>query len=194
MPDNGIRTKPRSRTPGAALWALLPAVALIATGCTMTHPGSPTSASSADINDKLMALPSLEETKSQLQGAVDEISTAATTIVPGIRFTDYHGESGMKCDGPYADTAARGRYLPDRAGEGAKISEEQWATIADVAKTAAAKVDATNVKVLKDSPGDHDVWFTGPGGSAIKLAYTVNLVISGYTGCRLLEADRVAGR
>ena len=178
----------------AALWAVLPAVALLATGCTMTHPGSPKPTASTEINNKLMALPSLEETKRQLQGVVDEISTAATTIVPGIRFTDYHGESGLKCDGPYEETAARGRYLPDRAGEGAKISEEQWAKIVDATKAAAAKLDMTNVSVMKDSPGDHDVWFTGPGGSSIKLAYQVNLVISGYTGCRLLEEDRKPGR
>ena len=181
MPVNRHRT--------AALWA-----ALLLTGCTMTHPETPKPAASSEINDKLMALPSLEETKRQLEGAINEISTAATTIVPGIRFTDYHGESGLKCDGPYADTAARGRYLPDRAGEGAKISEDQWARIADVAKAAAAKVDATNVQVMKDSPGDHDVWFTGPGGSAIKLAYKVNLAITGYTGCRLLEKARQPGR
>lgn len=177
MPTNRIRA--------AALCA-----ALLLTGCTMTHPGTPTPMASSEINDKLMALPSLEQTKSQLEGAVNDISTAATTIVPGIRFTDYHGESGLKCDGPYADTAARGRYLPDRAGEGAKVSEEQWARIVDVAKAAAAKVDVAGVQVMKDSPGDHDVWFTGPGGSAIKLAYKVNLVITGYTGCRLLDADR----
>ena len=164
--------------------------ALLVTGCTMTHPGMPQPNTAAEMNAKLMALPSLEETKRQLQGAIDEISTAATQIVPGIRFTDYHGESGQKCDGPYADTAARGRYLSDRAGEGAKVSEEQWAKIADVAKAAAAKVDAKDVQVLKDSPGDHDVWFTGPGGSAIKLSYQVNLVITGYTGCRLLDEDR----
>ncbi len=174
--------------------ALCAALLLTTTGCTMTHPGSPKPTASADINDQLMAWPSLEETKRQLEGAVTEISTAATTIVPGIRFTDYHGESGLKCDGPYGDTAARGRYLPDRAGEGAKVSEEQWAKIVDVAKAAAAKVGATDVQVMKDSPGDHDVWFTGPGGIAIKLSSRVNLVISGYTGCRLLEEDRASGR
>lgn len=164
--------------------------ALLLTSCTMTHPGMPEPNTAAEMNVTLMALPSLEETKRQLQGAIDEISTAATQIVPGIRFTDYHGESGQKCDGPYADTAARSRYLPDRAGEGAKVSEEQWARIAEAARAAAAKAGATDVQVLKDSPGDHDVWFTGPGGSAIKLSYQVNLVITGYTGCRLLEEDR----
>ncbi len=174
--------------------ALCAALLLTATACTMTHPGSPQPTASADINDQLMAWPSLEETKRQLQAAVDEISTAASTIVPGIRFTDYYGESGLKCDGPYADTAARARYLPDRAGEGAAVSEDQWAKVRDVAKAAAAKVGATDVQVMKDSPGDHDVWFTGPGGISIKLASRANLVISGYTGCRLLEEDRASGR
>ena len=27
-----------------------------------------------------------------------------------------------------------------------------------------------DVQVMKDNPGDHDVWFTGPGGIAIKLS------------------------
>ena len=174
--------------------ALCAALLLTATGCTMTHPGSPQPTASADINDQLMAWPSLEETKRQLEGVVDEISTVASTIVPGLTFGDFHGESGLKCDGPYADTAARGRYLPDRAGEDATVSEEQWAKVLDVAKAAAAKVGAMDVQVMKDNPGDHDVWFTGPGGIAIKLSSRVNLVISGYTGCRLLEEDRVSGR
>ena len=160
----------------------------------MTQPGSPTPPSSAAMAEQLMAWPSLEETQRQLQGAIDEIATATTALVPGIRFTDYHGESGISCtDGPYQGTEARARYMPDRAGEGATVSEAQWATIVDVTKAAAAKVDVTTMQVLKDSPGDHDVWFTGPGGSAIKLAYQVNLVISGYTGCRLLEEDRKPG-
>lgn len=30
----------------------------------------------------------------------------------------------------------------------------------------------------------------GPGGSSITLAHQVNLVISGYTGCRLPAEDR----
>jgi hypothetical protein len=177
-----------------ALWAALPAVALIATGCTTTQPGTPNASPPDQIAAQLMAWPSLEDTQVQIQGVVDEIATAATRIVPGIRFADYHGESGLSCTGPYEGTEARGRYLPDRTGEGATISEAQWAKIVDATKAAVAKLDMTGVSVMKDGPADHDVWFTGPGGSSIKLAYQVNLVISGYTGCRLLEEDRKPGR
>ena len=173
---------------------MLPAVALIATGCTTTQSGTPNASPPDQIATQLTAWPSLEDTQRQVQGAVDEIASAATTIVPGIRFADYHGESGLCCTGPYEGTEARGRYLPDRTGEGAPISEAQWAKIVDATKAAAAKVDMTDVSVMKDGPADHDVWFTGPGGSSIKLAYQVNLVISGYTGCRLLEEDRKPGR
>jgi len=178
----------------SALWTVLPAVALIATGCTTTQSGTPNASPPDQIATQLMAWPSLEDTQRQVQGAVDEIASAATTIVPGIRFADYHGESGLSCTGPYEGTEARGRYLPDRTGEGAPISEAQWAKIVDATKAAAAKLDMTDVSVMKDGPADHDVWFTGPGGSSIKLAYQVNLVISGYTGCRLLEGDRKPGR
>ncbi len=170
--------------------AVLAAVAVTATGCAMTQPGSPAPAGSAEITATLMALPSLEDTKAQLAGAIDEIATAATGIVPGMRFTDYHGESGLTCNGPYEGSGARGRYLPNRVGEGAAVSEEQWTRIAEAARAAAATVEATDVTVVKDAPGDHDVWFTGPGGSSIKVAYQVNLVISGYTGCRLPKEDR----
>lgn len=166
------------------------ALAVLTAGCTVTRPGEPTPAVSAEITAQLMALPSLEDTKAQLLGAIDEIATAASGIVPGMRFADYHGESGLTCDGPYEGSGARGRYLPNRVGEGATVSEAQWARIQDAARAAAAAVEATDVRVVKDSPGDHDVWFTGPGGSSIKLAYQVNLVISGYTGCRLLAEDR----
>ena len=76
---------------------------------------------------------------------------------------------------------------------GATVSEQQWAQIEAAARAAAAKVDATTAQLMKSGPGNHDVWFLGPGGSAVKIAYQVNLVISGYTGCRLPEEDR-AGR
>lgn len=168
-----------------AALAVLAALAGLVGGCTTTPPGDPTPAGSTEIRVTLLALPSLEDTK-----AIDEIATAATAIVPGPGFTDYHGESGLTCDGPYAGTGARGRYLPNRVGEGAPVFEQQWVRVEDAARAAAATVEASTVQLVKNAPGDHDVWFLGPGGSSIKLAYQVNLVISGYTGCRLPEEDR----
>ncbi|OBB34779.1 LppA family lipoprotein [Mycobacterium sp. 852002-51961_SCH5331710] len=53
------------------------------------------------------------------------------------------------------------------------------------AKESAQKIGATDMQVMQDQPGNHDVWFSGPGGIFIKIGYRGNLVVSGYTGCRL---------
>ena len=55
----------------------------------------------------------------------------------------------------------------------------------DVAKDGAAKLGATDVQVMQDQPGKHDVWFSGPAGVFIKFSYKGNMVVSGYTRCRL---------
>ena len=41
------------------------------------------------------------------------------------------------------------------------------------------------MQVMKNEPGNHDVGFYGPTGLFIKVGYRGNLVVSGYTGCRL---------
>nr|WP_318546639.1 LppA family lipoprotein [Mycobacterium lepraemurium] len=38
---------------------------------------------------------------------------------------------------------------------------------------------------MDNQPRNHDVGFYGPTGVFIKISYSGNLVISGYTGCRL---------
>lgn len=39
------------------------------------------------------------------------------------------------------------------------VSEQQWATIQEAAKQAAAKIDATEIQVMQNNPGNHDVGF-----------------------------------
>jgi hypothetical protein len=38
---------------------------------------------------------------------------------------------------------------------------------------------------MRDSPGSHDIGFYGPAGLFVKVSYRGNLVVAGYTGCRL---------
>ena len=68
---------------------------------------------------------------------------------------------------------------------------EQGHDLLVVAKEAAATIGATKVQTMKDEPRNH-VWFTGPAGVFIKFSYKGNMVVSGYTGCRLPEAKRSA--
>lgn len=65
------------------------------------------------------------------------------------------------------------------------VSEQQWATIQEAARQAAAKIEATDMQVTHDNPGNRDVGFYGPTGIFIKVGYRGNLVVSAYTGCRL---------
>jgi Lipoprotein confined to pathogenic Mycobacterium len=169
-----------------ALCAVIAAVTLAATGCHVEQPHAPTpSTDNAKALDELKALPSFEDTQTQVQAAVDEISSAASAIVPTITWKDLHGGATDKCERPYEQTGGKRYFLPDRVAAGVAVSEADWASILQAAKDAASKVGATNVQVMQDRPGNHDVSFSGATGLFIKVGYQGNLGISSYTGCRL---------
>ena len=52
-------------------------------------------------------------------------------------------------------------------------------------KQAATEIGATDIQVLRDRPGNHDVWVTGQAGMFLKVGYRGSLRVSGDTGCRL---------
>lgn len=162
------------------------ALALLTTGCNVSDPYPPTpSTTSAQALDQLESLPSLEETKTQVQNAIAEIQAAANQAVPALEWQSLNGESGANCMAPYEQTDGKSLYLPDAVASGADISEPDWATILAAAKAAAAKLGATDEQVMKDGPSNHDVGFYGPTGLFIKIGYKGNLGISAFTGCRL---------
>lgn len=159
----------------------------------MKQPYEPTPPSeAAKALQELKALPSLEDTTAQVQAAIDEITAVASTLIPSMRWETPHEGSSDNCQRPYEQTDGQSYFLPNRVAENVVLSEENWAAIAKVAKDSAAKIGATDVQVMKDHPGDHDVWFTGPTGISIKVGYAGNLGVAGYTGCRL-PRDKKAG-
>lgn len=167
-----------------ARWAALPALALALTGCTVgTQPNDDSALA------ELEALPSWEETQRQLNSAADEITTAATRLFPGITFERMHGEEDAGCMAPFDKTDGRSHYLADRIASDVAVSEEQWSAFEQAARDAAAKIGATASSVMQNSPGKHHVSFGGPGGMYVSVVYQGNLVIAGYTGCRL-PADK----
>ena len=168
------------------LSAVVMAIALITTGCHVEHPDAPTPSTDATkALDELKSLPSLEETQTAVQNAMNEITAAATKLDSSITWLPMHGDSTGNCEAPYEQTDGKRIFLPDLVSEGARVSESEWATILAAAKTAAQTIGATNVQVIHDAPGNHDVWFSGPTGIYLKIGYQGNLVVSGYTGCRL---------
>ncbi len=162
------------------------ALALLTTGCHVSQPDAPTpSADATKALDELKSLPSLEDTTTQVKAAIDEITTAASKAVPGIVWTAATNEDTGNCEAPYEQTDGKRYFLPNQVATDVAVSEQQWNDLLKVAKDAAAKLDATEVQVMQDQPGKHDVWFTGPAGVFIKFSYKGNMVVSGYTGCRL---------
>ena len=168
------------------LSAVLVAIAITTTGCHVSQPYPPTPSTEATkALDQLKSLPSLEDTTGRVQAAIDEITTTASRAMPAIVWTTASNEDSGNCEAPYEQTDGKRHFLPNHVAENVVVSEQQWTDLLQVAKDAVAKLDATDVQVMQDQPGKHDVWFTGPAGVFIKFSYKGNMVVSGYTGCRL---------
>lgn len=171
---------------GAVLLALV-------TGCDVNQPYQPTpSTDAAQAVDQLRSLPSLEETATKLQAALDAITAAASQRIPSIIWINGTNEDSGNCPAPYDKSEGMSAYVPNRIAENVAASERDWEDLLAVAKERAATIGATDVQTMKDQPRNHDVWFTGPAGVFIKFSYEGNMVVSGYTGCRLPEAERSA--
>ncbi|WP_292981528.1 LppA family lipoprotein [Mycobacterium sp.] len=152
----------------------------------MNQPYEPTSPSvAAQAVETLKSLPSFEDTQTQVQAAINQITAAASQLIPTIAWETPQEGSGDQCERPYEKTDGKRFFLPNQVAANVDVSESNWAKIQTAAKDAAAKLEATEIQVMKDQPGNHDVGFYGPTGLFIKVGYRGNLVVSGYTGCRL---------
>ena len=125
-----------------------------------------------------------------MQAAIDEITAAANKVIAGIVWTAATNASEGNCEAPYEQAEGRRYFLPNQVAERVSVSEDPRDELLEVAKNAAAKLGATDVQVMQDEPGRHDVWFTGPAGVFIKFSCKGNVVVSGYTGCRLPQDKR----
>lgn len=179
-------TSPRNPHRHGLLCAAVAAIALAAGGCHVSQPYAPTPPNdAAKALQVLKSLPSFEDTQTQVQAAMNEITAAASKVIPSITWETPHEGSGDNCERPYEQTDGKRYFLPDSVAANVAVSEQQWAVIQEAAKQAAAKIGATEMQVMQNNPGNHDVGFYGPTGIFIKVGYRGNLVVSGYTGCRL---------
>jgi hypothetical protein len=169
-----------------ALFAAAAVTALAVGGCHMKQPYEPTPpTAAAKATETLKSLPSFEDTQTQVQGAISRITATASQLIPTITWETPHEGSGDNCERPYEKTDGKRYFLPDAVATNVVVSEPIWAKIQEAAKGVAAQLEATEMQVMKNEPGNHDVGFYGPTGLFIKVGYRGNLVVSGYTGCRL---------
>ena len=133
-----MRNKPLSGRSGL-LYAAVVALTLAATGCHMDNPYQPTpTTDTAKALDELKALPSLEDTKTHVQAAMDQITATAKQVIPSINFQTLDQGTSDNCEQPYDQTDGKRIFLPDAVAANVSVSEDDWAKVLRVAKDAAA--------------------------------------------------------
>ncbi|MDI3314402.1 MAG: LppA family lipoprotein [Mycobacterium sp.] len=145
-------------------------------------PTDPDAASKAAAT--LNTLPSLEDTQTQLKTTIEQIGTAASAIAPTLAWHWLDEPSRGGCSPPYEQSDGQEVLMPNYVSN-TPIPEENWQSVFDIARDAAAKLGANSIEVFRDAPGNHDVEFFDETGTTIRLGSQQVALISGSTGCRL---------
>ncbi|KZS61455.1 LppA family lipoprotein [Mycobacterium ostraviense] len=140
----------------------------------------------AELENPLRAKPSLEAAKEEYRAAVIQMASAITALVPGLTWS-MDEESWNHCDGEYVWTHAKMAYF--MVGFSGPIPDDKWAQAVQIVKDGAKQFGANNFGVMKDKPGDHDVYISGVGGVEFKLGTQVASSLTAQSDCRISETD-----
>jgi hypothetical protein len=146
------------------------------------QPGNAHAAAAA--MEKLRALPSLEDTEAQIRNAVVELSDYLASLIPGMNWDWYDDRSNGGCMPPYNTTGEKDIYLAIYGGS-QPIPDSLWSRAVDRVKEVATGFGAGERDMVRDEPGSHEVWFTSPEGTTIRLGTRKMTTIVANTGCRL---------
>lgn len=160
-------------------------IALLATGCHVSNPYKPTDAGHASqAADALKTLPSLEETRTQVESAIEKLGQQITAIAPSVTWEWRREDSRTGCKPPYeqsdgAEVLLR-KYVSDTP-----IPEQNWKQALDLAHQTASTLGATELTVFKDQPSNHDLEFASETGTTLRFGSQAAALLTGSTGCRL---------
>ncbi|WP_171055009.1 LppA family lipoprotein [Mycobacterium sp. DBP42] len=148
----------------------------------MSHPDMPTDSRRAA--DALKTLPSLEETRAQVESAIEKLGRQITAIAPSVTWEWRREDSRTGCKPPYeqsdgAEILLR-KYVSDTP-----IPEQNWKQAVDLAHQTASTLGTTELTVFKDQPSNHDMEFTSTTGTTLRFGCQAAALITGSTGCRL---------
>lgn len=178
-----MRPAPHPRRLSA--FACVASIALLVTGCNVDKPYQPTDPTTASqAATVLTSLPSLEDTKTQMETAIVQLGHQITAIAPTVSWDWRREDSRGSCNPPFDQSDGERIELRGYVSD-TPIPEQNWKQAYDLAQQAASSVGATNLTVFKDAPNDHDVQFTSDTGTTLRFGSQAAALISGSTGCRL---------
>jgi hypothetical protein len=110
---------------------------------------------------------------------------------PDYQLGDPQQGSGLGCQRPYEQTDGKGYLLPHEVAANVDVSEPNWAKIQEAAKGAAAKLEATEVQVMKDKPETTTSASTVQPGYSSKSATgaTSSSRDTPVAGCRVTRSE-----
>ncbi|SOJ58122.1 hypothetical protein MSIMFB_05602 [Mycobacterium simulans] len=91
------------------------------------------------------------------------------------------------CGGAYEWTRAKAAYF--MLVFSGPIPDDKWPHAVQIVKDGAKQFEATDYGVMKDKPGDHDVYISGHGGVEFKLSSQKAAVLTGQSDCRISQTD-----
>lgn len=140
----------------------------------------------AALENGLRSKPPLEDAQAQYRTAVTQMANAITALVPGLTWS-MDIDSWRGCDGKYVWTRAKAAYF--MAGFSGPIPDDKWLQAVQIVRNGANQFGANNFGVMKDKPGDHDVYVSGADGVEFKLGSQVASSLTAKSDCRISQTD-----
>ncbi|MEU0540873.1 LppA family lipoprotein [Nocardia sp. NPDC005978] len=163
------------------------AVLLTMTGCdrAVSDPAEQTSRAESDNAERTLAgLPSLEESKAELEAAVLQLAAYIDTLVPGLRWEWKDSELGAECSPPFEKSQGVKLFLRHYTASG-PVPDDLWPAVAQRAKELAAPLGSTEVETFPEQAGNHGVRYFGSNAPVLWARSGAATVITSNTGCRL---------
>lgn len=186
------------------LATVLVTTTILVTGCDVLRDNDKptTQQETEEAARKLQSRPTLEEAEAQMQQVMEQIASAATELVPNMRFEWTRDRSTPDCAQPFDRTYGRQVYLRNLVSP-EPFPEDKWPTFMARAKELAATVGATWSQQIVEEPsgttetspsspgaapqyGDHDVnFYNSDTGDTVRVGTSKATVIAATVGCHL---------
>ncbi|MGL4176788.1 MAG: LppA family lipoprotein [Dermatophilaceae bacterium] len=174
--------------------AVLLTVALLLTsgGC-VTRTDDPRG--NVDARKELMSRPSFEQAEAEYLDLLSRVRAVVDERAPNLEWVEpepSRADLGT-CGRPFhlLYDAEKGIYRAGGDGARGAIDDTTWPGVLDAIRAVLAENGFTEVTVLRDTPGDHEIAIGDPStGARVQLGTATNTTLSLYGACFLPDAAR----
>ena len=168
-------------------------------GCTSTTDGTPTptggsttvTGNPTDPEQVLQARPDLDTALSQYRALLKAIRDQLATEHLTSGWDMFAEPAEARCT-EFGDVGARLDALTRTTGDwsAASITDVDWPRALAIVKKAGGTAGFTTTEVVKDQPGDHDVFIQGPYGAVLEFGTKIKTILGVRSGCHRVSAER----